>query len=186
VRVQTVDGPVDADTAVLAAGVWSREVLRGLGMDLNIFPGKGYSVALRLDRAPARLVHLGDAHVVLTPLAKGVRLAGTMELDPHHDRFNPRRIAGIVAAARPYLDGGHWDDVSNEWVGARPMTPDGLPAIGPLPGHRRVYLASGHNMLGLMLGPATGRLIADLVTERARPAEWAAFAPSRLTRPYRR
>jgi D-amino-acid dehydrogenase len=185
VRVHTVEGPVDADATVLAAGVWSREVARGLGVDLNIVPGKGYSLALRLDRTPTRLVHLGDAHVVVTPLAKGVRLAGTMEIDPNPDRFNPRRIAGIVAAARPYLDGGHWDELGNEWVGARPMTPDGLPAIGPLPGHRRVYLASGHNMLGLMLGPATGRLIADLVTEQARPEAWAAFAPGRLARPHR-
>jgi D-amino-acid dehydrogenase len=186
VRVQTVEGPVDADAAVLAAGVWSREVARGLGIDLNIFPGKGYSVALRMDRTPTRLVHLGDAHVVVTPMAKGVRLAGTMELDPHHDRFNPRRITGIVAAARPYLDGGHWDELGNEWVGARPMTPDGLPAVGALPGHRRIYLASGHNMLGLMLGPCTGRLIADLVTERARAEDWTAFTPGRLARPYRR
>jgi D-amino-acid dehydrogenase len=185
VRVHTVDGPVDADAAVVAAGVWSREVARGLGVDLDIFPGKGYSVALRLDRAPARLVHLGDAHVVVTPMAKGVRLAGTMELDPHHDRFNPRRIAGIVAAARPYLEGAHWDELGNEWVGARPMTPDGLPAVGPLPGHDRVYLASGHNMLGLMLAPVTGRLVADLVTGQARPAAWAAFDPRRLARAHR-
>jgi D-amino-acid dehydrogenase len=182
VRAHTSEGPVDADAAVLAAGAWSREIGHALGLDLNIFPGKGYSLSLRLDRAPSRLVHLGDAHVVVTPLPKGVRLAGTMELDPRHDRFNPRRIAGIVAAARPYLDGGHWDELGGEWVGARPMTPDGLPAIGPLPGHRRVYLASGHNMLGLMLGPATGRLIADLVTEQAHPEAWAAFTPRRLAR----
>jgi D-amino-acid dehydrogenase len=186
VRVRTVDGPLDADAAVLAAGVWSREIARGLGLDLNIFPGKGYSLSLRLDRSPSRLVHLGDAHVVVTPLAKGVRLAGTMEFDPDHDRFNPRRIAGIVAAARPYLDGAHWDELGGEWVGPRPMTPDGLPAIGPLPGHRRIYLASGHNMLGLMLGPATGRLVANLVTEQAHREAWAAFDPRRLARLHHR
>jgi D-amino-acid dehydrogenase len=181
-RVRTVEGPVDADAVVLAAGVWSRDLARGLGLDLNIFPGKGYSLTLPLDRAPSRLVHLGDAHVVVTPLAKGVRLAGTMEFDPDHDRFNPRRIAGIVAAARPYLRGARWDELSDEWVGARPMTPDGLPAIGPLPGHPGLFLASGHNMLGLMLGPATGRVVADLVTGGTRPDTWGAFDPGRLVR----
>jgi D-amino-acid dehydrogenase len=127
-------------------------------------------------------VHLGDAHVVVTPLRKAVRLAGTMEFDRDHDRFDARRIAAIVTAARPYLVGANWDGVLDEWVGPRPMTPDGLPAIGPLPGQSRIYLASGHNMLGLMLGPVTGRLIADLVTGARRPGEWPAFAPARLAR----
>ena len=119
-------------------------------------------MALRWPPAATRVVHLGDAHVVVTPMAKGVRLAGTMEFDPHHDRFNPRRITGIVAAARPYLD-------------ARPLGPAGQ-RVGRCPTHdprrttrrrrrarHRDLLASGHNMLGLMLGPCTGELVAGLV-----------------------
>lgn len=182
VRVHTSAGTVDGDTAVLAAGVWSRAIGRRLGVDLNIFPGKGYSFSVRVKTPPARLVHLGDAHVAVTPMGRTVRLAGTMELDREHDRFDPRRIAAIVAATRPYLSDVDWTDLVDEWVGARPMTPDGLPAIGRFPGHRNVFVAAGHNMLGLMLAPATGRLVADMVTGTARSDDWAAFDPARIGR----
>ena len=71
-----------------------------VGIYLNIFPGKGYSVAVPLDRTPTRLVHLGDAHVVVTPPAKGVRLAGTTELDPTatEDRHAAFRVSGSPQA----------------------------------------------------------------------------------------
>jgi D-amino-acid dehydrogenase len=127
---------------------------------------------------PRRLIHLGDAHVVVTPFAKSTR--GTMEFDRDHDRFNARRIAAIVAAARPYLRDVDWDGRTDEWTGARPMTPDGLPAIGRLPGHRNVYVATGHNMLGLTLGPSTGRLVTGMLTGETAPP--AAFDPKRIAR----
>jgi D-amino-acid dehydrogenase len=180
VRVHTSRGVVDGDATVLAAGIWSREIARSLGVDLNIFPGKGYSFSVQMDEAPRRLIHLGDAHVAVTPLAKATRIAGTMEFDRDHDRFNARRVAGIATAARPYLRDTAWESRTDEWIGARPMTPDGLPAIGRLPGHRNVYVASGHNMLGLTLGPATGRLVTDLLTGGTAPA--AAFDPARIAR----
>ncbi|MCW2947322.1 MAG: dependent oxidoreductase, partial [Actinoallomurus sp.] len=183
VRVHTSRGVVDGDVAVLAAGIWSREIGRSLGVDLNIFPGKGYSFSVEMDQVPRRLIHLGDAHVVLTPLAKATRIAGTMEFDRDHDRFDARRVTAIATAARPYLRGVAWENRTDEWTGARPMTPDGLPAIGHLPGHRNIYVASGHNMLGLTLGPATGRLVTDLLTGGTAPA--AAFDPARIARRHR-
>ncbi|MET7617490.1 FAD-dependent oxidoreductase [Streptomyces sp. NPDC005408] len=67
-------------------------------------------------------------------------------------------------------------------MGPRPMTPDGLPLIGPVPGRPGVLLATGHNMLGLMLGPATGRLVTGLLTGRADPGLAAAFTPARSAR----
>jgi D-amino-acid dehydrogenase len=180
VRVQTSRGVVDGDAAVLAAGIWSREIARSLGVDLNIFPGKGYSFSVEMNERPGRLIHLGDAHVAVTPLAKAVRIAGTMEFDRDHDRFNARRVAAIAAAARPYLRGAAWERRTDEWTGARPMTPDGLPAIGRLPGHRNIHVAAGHNMLGLTLGPATGRLVTGLLLGETARAD--AFDPARIAR----
>ncbi|KPI11412.1 D-amino-acid dehydrogenase [Actinobacteria bacterium OK074] len=181
VEVRTTAGTYRADTVVVAAGVWSRELCRSLGVAVDLVPGKGYSFAVPDGAGPPlrRLVHLGSAKAVLAPLGKGVRVAGTMEFDDDPDRFRQARVDAIVVAARPYLPGADWERREQEWMGPRPMTPDGLPLIGPVPGHPRIMLATGHNMLGLMLAPATGRLVAGTVTGTADPELAARFAPGR-------
>jgi D-amino-acid dehydrogenase len=185
-EVRTTAGTWTADATVIAAGVWSRELCRGLGLDLALMPGKGYSFSVPADPLPSRLLHLGTAKVVLTRLGDRVRAAGTMEFDHDPDRFRQGRVDAIVAAARPYLRGADWDAREHEWMGPRPMTPDGLPFIGRVPGSPGVFLAAGHNMLGLMLAPATGRLVTELMTEKttetADESRAAAFAPERLAR----
>ncbi|MFE2938372.1 NAD(P)/FAD-dependent oxidoreductase [Streptomyces sp. NPDC059255] len=196
-EVRTSAGTYGADVTVIAAGVWSRELCRGLGVDIDLLPGKGYSFSAPAARLPARLIHLGAAKAVLTPLGDRLRVAGTMEFDRDPDRFRQRRVEAIVAAVRPYLRGVEWDRREQEWMGPRPMTPDGLPLIGWLPGRPGVLLATGHNMLGLMLAPATGRLVGALVTGGAGDAAAgaagdgtaaavaAAFGPARGARRYR-
>ncbi|OEV30720.1 hypothetical protein AN219_09175 [Streptomyces nanshensis] len=178
-RVRTQDGDFVSDSAVVAAGIWSRELCRGLGADVGLFPGKGYSFSVDADPMPRRVVHLGDARVVFTPMGGRLRVAGTMEFDSDAEAFHPRRVSAIVAAARGYLKSAAWSARQDEWVGARVMTPDGLPAIGLVPGKSRVYLASGHNMLGLMLGPATGRMVAGLIADRPDPAVSELLSPAR-------
>ena len=175
-RVRSSVGDFDSEVAVIAAGIGSRELCGRM----DLFPGKGYSFSIDADPLPRRVVHLGDARVVLTPMGKRVRVAGTMEFDSDPDAFHARRIAAIVAAASGYLRSADWSGRQDEWVGARVLTPDGLPAIGPVPGQPRVLLASGHNMLGLMLGPATGRLVTDFVTASPDPVLAAALSPRRL------
>ncbi|MCT9076638.1 NAD(P)/FAD-dependent oxidoreductase [Streptomyces fulvoviolaceus] len=179
VQVRTSAGTYGADAVVIAAGVWSREVCRSLGVRIDLAPGKGYSFSVPAEPLPRRLVHLGSAKAVLTPLGKRVRVAGTMEFDRDPDRFRQGRVDAIVTAARPYLPGADWDRREQEWMGPRPMTPDGLPLIGPLPGRPRILLATGHNMLGLMLAPATGRLVTGLVTGEGGGELAARFTPMR-------
>jgi D-amino-acid dehydrogenase len=184
--VRSSTGDLKTSAVVVAAGIESRALCRQLGVKLNLFPGKGYSFSLQADPMPRRVIHLGSARVVLTPMADALRVAGTMELDSDADAFRPRRIKAMVAAAHPYVKSADWDGRTNEWMGTRVLTPDGLPAIGRLPGTRRVILATGHNMLGLMLAPSTGQLVTDILTaetpfEAARP-----FDPDRLARPVRR
>ncbi|MFC9673402.1 NAD(P)/FAD-dependent oxidoreductase [Streptomyces sp. NPDC056949] len=186
VRVRTSAGTYGADRAVVAAGVWSQTLLRGLGVDPGLFPGKGYSFSVRSQQPLRRLVHLGTAHVVLTPLdetGERIRVAGTMEFEADADRYREARVRAIVAAARPYLKGADWAGREEEWVGARPLTRDGLPLIGAVPGTSRIVAAGGHNMLGLMLAPATGRAVAGLVTgDRAAAEATRPFALERLAR----
>lgn len=180
VRVLTEKGEVRADKCLLAAGAWSRALARRLGLNLVLVPGKGYSFSVRPAVMPKRAIALADAHAGATPLGEGrLRLAGTMEFDGSYDAFNPRRIAAIKAAAAPYLQGIDWRATEDEWVGPRPMTPDGAPYIGKVPGRQRTFIAAGHNMLGLSLGPATATVVAEMMAGAADPALLAALSPRR-------
>lgn len=182
VKVHTSNGTFEAETCVIAAGIYTRDLCRMLGIDLDIVAGKGYSFSINLPHPLTRTLQFADVHVVATPMGTDVRVAGTMELDRHRERFNPGRVASIVTAAAPYLDGVDWNSRRNEWVGPRPMTGDGMPIIGPLPGHPRVIVSSGHNMHGLTLAPATGRMVADLVATGGAGAHGNPFDPSRAGR----
>lgn len=180
VRVIAGGRDVRADKCLLAAGAWSRDLARRLGLDLTLVPGKGYSFSVRPAVVPERAIALGDAHAGATPLGGGrLRFAGTMEFDGSYDRFNPRRIAAIKAAAAPYFHGIDWEASEDEWVGPRPMTPDGAPFIGKVPGRERTFIAAGHNMLGLSLGPATGTVVAEMMAGIAEPALLEALSPKR-------
>jgi D-amino-acid dehydrogenase len=178
VAVDTASGTVEGATAVVAAGVWTRDLIAPLGVRLPLFAGKGYSFAVRPDRVPERVLYVHDAHVMATPMGDRLRVAGTMEFDGSKDRFNPARIEAIVRRMQPLVSvdlGGR----VQEWVGPRPMTPDGLPFLGPVPGHERVVVAAGHNMLGLTLAPVTGRVIAGLVAEGDPGMDLQPFSLSR-------
>lgn len=182
VEIETDHGVVDGAIAVIAAGVWSRELAAPLGVRLSLHPGKGYSFSVRPERMPDRVIDLPDAHVMVTPLGDRLRFAGTMEFDGTADRFNPGRIASIARAAAPLLRGVDLQDRADEWMGPRPITPDGLPVLGPVRGHPRVVLATGHNMLGVTLGPVTGEVLARLVCEGDAGIDLAPFAPERFGR----
>jgi D-amino-acid dehydrogenase len=162
VEIATSSGRIDAGTVVVAAGAWTPAVLQRLRVRIPIVPGKGYSFSTTPRTMPARAIHLSSAHVMASPLGDRLRVAGTVEFDGTFDRFRDGRIEAIVRAAEGFLD----VDLAartDAWVGPRPMTPDGLPYLGRVPGHPRVVVAAGHNMLGVTLGPVTGRAIAGLI-----------------------
>jgi D-amino-acid dehydrogenase len=153
------------DGVVLAAGVWSTGLAARLGVALPVVPGKGYSV----DYSPAPItlrtsLTLEDAHVAVTPLDGMLRVAGTMEFSGLGEGINDVRVAAVKrAAAHNFRD---WDPATPHrpaWAGLRPMTPDGLPIVGPLADGANVWTAGGHAMLGLTQAPSTGRLIRQLV-----------------------
>lgn len=181
VIVRTSDGPVEGATAVVAAGVWTRDLVAPLGLRLPLHPGKGYSFSVVAEPMPGHVLYLPDAHVMATPFDGLLRIAGTMEFDGTTDRFNGRRIGAIVKAAQPLLhaDLAHRID---EWVGPRPVTPDGLPFLGEVPGYERVVVAAGHNMLGLTLAPITGRTIARLLATGDAGLDLTPFRPARYGR----
>jgi D-amino-acid dehydrogenase len=179
VELDTPAGTAVAAHAVVAAGAWSEQLLRQAGLRGFVTPGKGYSFTAHPEHPLTHILRLGGTHVGVTPMGRAARLVGMMEIDGTFDVFNRNRIDYMKRKAAPYLSGIDWQACTDERVAPRPMTPDGKPLIGPVPGSERVVVATGHNMLGLSLAAATGTLVADLV-ERGPVAGPPAFDPSRF------
>lgn len=179
----TGTGPVVADQYLLAAGAHTGPLSALFGAPMPVRPGKGYSVDY--SPAPAKLnaaVNLSDAKVAVTPLDGRLRLAGTMEFAGLDTVVNQVRVAAIRRAPSSYFV--EWDaDLEPEigpWAGIRPMTPDGLPVLGRLPGVSNGWVAAGHGMLGVTLGPGTGRAMAAAIGTGTAPALLAPFDPRRF------
>jgi len=168
----TPRGEHRGDEFVVAAGSWSRAVLRPLGVPIALEPGKGYSLTLpEPPERPRRSLLLQEARVAITPMGSTLRVGGTMELGAGTLGVNPPRIRGIVRSMGRYLPAFTPDRFAGiePWSGLRPCTPDGLPYIGRSARRDNLLVATGHAMLGLSLGPVTGSLIAALVSGE-RPA----------------
>lgn len=178
VRLTTQASTIEADAVVVATGAWLGALARQFGVRQVVQAGRGYSFSIEVDDLPAGPVYLPSQRVACTPIGDRLRVAGMMEFRKPEARLDERRIAAIAAAAKPFLRGADLDDRQDEWVGSRPCTPDGLPLIGATRSPR-VFVAGGHGMWGITLGPATGRLLADqIVTDR--PSEvLAPFNPLR-------
>ncbi|MEO1245265.1 MAG: FAD-dependent oxidoreductase [Pseudomonadota bacterium] len=179
--LQTVKGELTADYYVFAAGAWSSELAAELDCRIPVEPGKGYSLTIRKpDCCPAHPMLFPEHRVGVTPFDESYRIGSMMEFVGFDSSIPERRITQLKDSARPYLktpvDGG----IEETWYGWRPMTWDSLPIIGRVPRLGNGLLATGHNMLGLTLAPATGRLIAELVCERATHIAVDAFSPARF------
>jgi D-amino-acid dehydrogenase len=166
------------DAAVLATGAWLGDLARRFGVRTVVQAGRGYSFSVPIEHVPHGPVYFPSQRVACTPIGDRLRVAGMMEFRAPDAQLDRRRIEAIVDAARPFLRGADLDDRRDEWVGARPCTPDGLPLIGGTTSSR-VYVAGGHGMWGITLGPATGRLLAETIVTGQRPAELAPFDPLR-------
>ncbi len=188
VAVRSGDRRFTGDAFVVAAGAWTGRVTDLFGVPLPIRPGKGYSI----DLAPAPVqmrtaVNLSDAKVAMTPYDGRLRLSGTMEFAGLDEDVNHTRVSAILRAPAGYIDG--WvtpTSAPQAKAGMRPMTPDGMPIIGRLPGTNNAYVSSGHGMLGVTLGPGTSHALADVILGKGYPPRLLPFAPARFVRKVRR
>jgi len=178
--LHTAKGLVEADHVVLATGAWSGPLAASLGERIPIIPGKGYSLTLpRGEHHPRCAIVLPERNVALTPLSDGLRIGSMMEFVGFDASIPPRRMKQLRSSAASYLHG----DMSTKgtpWFGWRPMTPDGLPIIDRLKGLPNTLIAAGHGMMGMMTAPATGKLIAEMVMERAPHIDATPYAASRF------
>jgi D-amino-acid dehydrogenase len=174
-------GGLEAERVVISAGIWSRRIAAGLGLRLPMQPGKGHSVTGQgTGIPPANALFFTEAMVGAAPYDGGVRLAGMLELAGMNGSVDNRRIDLLRRAARRYLSGWDPGHDGEPWAGLRPLPPDGLPIIGPVPGRDGAFVATGHGMVGLTLAPATAALLAPLVLEGRLPPELAPFSPDRF------
>lgn len=169
---------VRADAVVLATGTWLGELAAPFGVRVPVRAGRGYSFTVVPERMPDGPVYLPAQRVACTPLPGRLRIAGTMEFRRPGEPVDPRRVAAIADSVRPFLSGVDLAERREVWVGSRPCTPDGLPLVGRT-ASPRVLVAGGHGMWGVVLGPLTGRIVADTLVTGAVPREAAALDPLR-------
>jgi D-amino-acid dehydrogenase len=158
------------DRIIVAGGVWSRDLVRALGLSVTLEAERGYNTTF--PNAPVDLpvpVFFAEHGFVASPLADGLRVGGAVELADPEAPPNFARAAAMRKVMRRFVPdlpetGGR------EWMGCRPATPDSLPVIGAHPGDRRIIFAFGHGHLGLTLSAATARHVAALVAGRPEAA----------------
>lgn len=172
---------IEADRIVLAAGSWTTALARSVGIHVPMQAGKGYHVNLRgVPRLPGTTCVLAETFVAVTPLDGGLRLAGTVELGGVNLRETPRRMNMLPIGARAYIRGIDEASIESTWCGLRPMTADGLPAIGWAPGVEGIFVATGHAMMGFLLGPLTGRLAAEAILDGNTTFDITPLSPARF------
>jgi D-amino-acid dehydrogenase len=163
--IATNQGELKADKFVVAAGALTPLLGKYFGCRLPIQPGKGYSITMpRPAKCPAIPLIFPETRVAATPFESGYRLGSTMEFAGYDPTINRRRLDLLREGAKPFLHEPFCEPVEEEWCGWRPMTYDGKPIIDRSPAMRNVWIAAGHNMLGLSMAPGTGRLVAELVS----------------------
>jgi D-amino-acid dehydrogenase len=180
--VTTTRGRLPAAHVVIAAGAWSSRFGDHLGERVPVVAARGLSLTVdRPSTSPRRAMLLGEQHVAIAPNRDELRISGWFELGKTSLAPRPRRIATLEALARTRLD---FDtDLTNRrpWAGLRPVTPDGVPIIGPARRSSNVTIATGHAMVGLTMGLGTGRIVAQLITGEPTDIDVSRFAPERFT-----
>ncbi len=178
-NVRTQETDLQAQHVVIAAGAWSTQIASPLIEPLPLDTERGYHVMFPQDATLlTRPVGMADAGLYLSPLADGLRAAGTVELAGLHRPQNPRRLDYIERCVRRALpQAGQRGDT---WLGFRPTLPDSLPVIGRSTRHSSLIYAFGHHHIGLTLGGITGRLVQQIIDDEAPVIDLTPYRPQRF------
>lgn len=166
--VRSGDRTFHGDAYVLAAGSASPLLARPLGLDLPIYPLKGYSLTLPIRderRAPRSAVHDEEHQVSITRLGDRIRVAGTAELGGWDRAVRRQRLETLRHVLRDAFRGAYERQGLTTWAGLRPATPDGTPIVGRSP-YRNLFLNTGHGSFGWTMSLGSGRVVADLIHGR--------------------
>jgi D-amino-acid dehydrogenase len=182
-RIDTAEGPVDASQAVVTLGPFAPDLLAPLGIKLPLGIKRGYHRHYRGagNAALARPVLDADVGYCLAPMEQGVRLTTGAEFAARDAPPTPVQFDRLLPKAKGLFPLGEPVEAT-PWMGSRPCFPDSRPVIGRAPGQAGLWLAYGHAHWGLTLGPATGRLIAEMMTGATPFCDPAPYAAERFTR----
>jgi len=180
-QIITDRGSYRADEVILAAGSWSSGLSKKLKLSLPLEGGKGYRINVEAPTGISMPAILMEASMAVTPMEGFTRFAGTMEFSGLNHNIRRNRVEAIAKGAESFYRGLEISDrdKANASCGLRPVSPDGLPYIGRPKSHDNLIVATGHAMMGWSLGPATGKLVAEIVGGSEPSMDITAFDPSR-------
>ncbi|MBX3113216.1 MAG: FAD-binding oxidoreductase [Fimbriimonadaceae bacterium] len=180
--VRTNKGDFSADEFVLAAGSWTGKLASLLHLNLPMLPGKGHSMTVTgLSQVPSAPILLEEGKIAINPMVDGVRISGNFVLGDWGSKPIRQRITAVQRRLQKVIPAWQSHDFGKEniWVGFRPCTPDGLPYLGRAKVWENLTLAAGHAMMGMSLGPATGRLVSQILTGEKTSLPISALSPER-------
>lgn len=176
--VKTAQGELLADQVVVAAGAWSAQLLAELDIELPVQPVKGQMILYKCaaDFLPSML--LAKRRYAIPRRDGHILVGSTLEFEGFDKTPSDSALASLKASAEGLLPELANAEVVGHWAGLRPGSPDGIPFIGPVPGHAGLWLNCGHYRNGLVLAPASCQLLVDLMLGRDAIVDPAPYAPS--------
>ncbi len=175
----------EGEEIIIATGSWGRETARLLSVRIPLMPGRGYSVTL--EGSPYKVNYpavLLEGRAAITPMdGNKIRFGGTMEITSHKTPPRMNRVQGILNAVKRFYPEFDVPLPPKEkiWYGYRPCSADGLPYIGRVKKYDNLTVATGHSMLGLSLGAGTGRLVDEIISNRALTIPISSYDPNRFS-----
>jgi D-amino-acid dehydrogenase len=171
-----------ADEYVVCSGTWSQDLVRDLGVSIPMQAGKGYSLTVEQPPSLPRVCSiLSEARVAVTPMGGALRFAGTLEFAGNDERIDARRVRGLVNSVSGYFPDVTPAHLAQATVrsGLRPCSPDGLPYVGRVSRFLNLSVAAGHAMMGMSLGPITGKLMAETLSGEPLSCSVEGLSPDR-------
>lgn len=180
-EIITSKGNYKPDEVVLAAGSWSGEISKKMRIKLPLQAGKGYRINVERPTGISIPSILMESSMAVTPMQGFTRFAGTMEFSGINSIVRKERVEAIANGAKrfyPELE-INLEEREAAKTGLRPVSPDGLPYIGKSKEFSNLTFATGHAMMGWSLGPATGKLVAEIIDDKKLSMDISAFNPNR-------
>ncbi|MSR40512.1 MAG: FAD-binding oxidoreductase [Phycisphaerales bacterium] len=189
--VQLVSGEeFHADVVVLTAGIWSDAIAKLADVSIPMQAARGYHLQFAYPSTdapalPSTGMVLHESFVAVTPMqtatGQELRIAGTLEIGPVGAPWMHERVAMLLKGGNAYLKGLDALKPIREWAGYRPCTSDGLPAVGGLKKRPGLFVATGHAMMGMTLGPVTGKALAEMIDDEAPCFDCRMLDPERFS-----
>ncbi len=173
---------IKVDHLVISAGAWSTQLLKKIGIKLLQQDGKGYSITTQPPARPSIPCILTGAKVAMTPMGNELRITGTLEISNLSRNINLKRVKGFLSAVRKYFPEIKINSNPSPdqiWTGYRPCSPDGIPYLGKSKKYDNLIIATGHAMMGMSLGPASGRLISQILCNDESELDLKVLSPDR-------